>query len=68
MSRLVTAIWLASAGAALAHPGHDAAVAEGAAHWLTTPSHWIVLALAALVATEIARRAVRALRRKRRDA
>jgi len=68
MQRTATVIWLASAGAALAHPGHDAAIAEGAAHWFSTPSHWIVLALAALAATEIARRAVRALRRKRRDA
>ncbi len=67
MLRTSTLALLASAGAALAHPGHDAAVAEGAVHWLLQPSHWIVLALGALVITELARRGLRALRRARRD-
>jgi hypothetical protein len=60
---------LSTAGAALAHPGHDAAAAQGAAHWLTEWSHWIVLALAGLVVAELGRRAVRALlaRRSRRE-
>ncbi|MEE4120441.1 MAG: hypothetical protein V2I65_15670 [Paracoccaceae bacterium] len=60
---------LATAGAALAHPGHDAAAAQGAAHWLTEWSHWIVLALAGLVMAELGRRAIRArvARRSRRE-
>jgi Spy/CpxP family protein refolding chaperone len=57
-----------SAGAALAHPGHEAAAAQGAAHWFSSPSHWIVLALGILVATEAARRTVRALRARARQA
>ncbi len=59
---------LASTGAALAHPGHDAAVADGAAHWFTQPDHWIVLALVALVITEGARRVLRHRRRAHKDA
>lgn len=59
-------ILLAGAGAAQAHPGHEAAHVEGPAHWLGAADHWIVLALAALVAAEIGRRALRA-RAARRD-
>ena len=54
MLKLATPLALiATAGAALAHPGHDAAVSLGTAHWLTEWSHWIVLALAGLVARRV---------------
>jgi len=66
MSKLSPLALLATAGAAAAHSGHDAAVTEGAAHWLRDPDHWIVLALGALVAAELARRAWRGLRNRRR--
>jgi hypothetical protein len=60
---------LATTGAAVAHPGHDAAITHGAAHWLTEWSHWIVVALALLTVVEIARRAIRFLivRRARQE-
>ncbi|EAU46678.1 MULTISPECIES: hypothetical protein [Salipiger] len=45
------AFWLASASAAFAHAGHDAALpADGAAHWLLSPLHGLgVLALAGIL-------------------
>jgi hypothetical protein len=65
MLRPTAAALLATAGMAAAHPGHEAAAAEGAAHWLTDPAHWAVLALGALVLAEIARRGVARLLRLR---
>ena len=38
------AIWLLGATAAAAHPGHDAPVADGAAHWLLQGDHFLVIA------------------------
>ena len=38
------AVWLLGASSALAHPGHDAPVADGAAHWLLQLDHFIVIA------------------------
>lgn len=61
----LAAVLLVPAGMAAAHPGHEAAAARGAAHWLTDPAHWAVLALGAVVLAEIARRAVRRLLRQR---
>ncbi|MBY6003084.1 hypothetical protein KUV62_04145 [Salipiger bermudensis] len=45
------AFWLASASAAFAHSGHDAALpADSAAHWLLSPLHGLgVLALAVIL-------------------
>ena len=65
MLRSSAAALLATAGMASAHPGHEAAVAQGVAHWLADPAHWAVLALGALVLAEIARRGVRRLARHR---
>jgi hypothetical protein len=65
MLRTSSLILMASAGAALAHPGHETAHAQGAAHWLTDPSHWVVLALALLLAVEILRRVVGPVARRR---
>jgi len=65
MLRPSAAALLATAGMASAHPGHEAAEAQGVAHWLADPAHWAVLALAALVLAEIARRLVRRVVRKR---
>ncbi len=65
MSKLAPLALLATAGAAAAHSGHEAALTDGAAHWLSDPSHWIVLALGALVAAELARRTWRHLRARR---
>ena len=35
--------YILTAGAALAHPGHDAASVDGSAHWLTQTDHIAVL-------------------------
>ena len=45
------AFWLASASAAFAHAGHDAALpADGAAHWLLSPLHGLgVVALVGIL-------------------
>jgi hydrogenase/urease accessory protein HupE len=65
MLRTSAAAFLATAGMASAHPGHEAAVAQGLAHWLTDPAHWAVLALGAVVLAEIGRRVVRRVARRR---
>jgi hydrogenase/urease accessory protein HupE len=36
--------WLFTATAALAHPGHDTPVPDGAAHWLVNLDHLAVIA------------------------
>lgn len=41
--------FVATATAAQAHTGHEAAVTQGEAHWLTQGDHLAVLALAGLV-------------------
>lgn len=58
------AIWayILSAGAALAHGGHEEAVVMGDAHWFTTGDHVIVLVLAAFVAGLGARPVLRQVR------
>lgn len=61
MFRNSALILLVLTSAAQAHPGHDAALADGATHWLTSASHWVVVVLCALIAADLARRAVRAL-------
>ena len=38
--------WLGTATAAVAHPGHDTPVPDGALHWLVHGDHLAVLALA----------------------
>jgi hypothetical protein len=51
MKKTAILIYLASAMAAVAHPGHDAALpTESAAHWLFSPLHGVgVIALAGIV-------------------
>lgn len=61
-------IYALSTGVALAHGGHDAALREGDAHWLTQGDHLIVLALLALAAGLGLRRALRARRARRQEA
>ncbi|EIE50140.1 hypothetical protein AL036_02245 [Salipiger aestuarii] len=42
--------FLLTASAAMAHEGHDAALGDGAAHWLLSPLHGVgVLALGAVL-------------------
>jgi len=48
-------IYLLSAGAALAHGGHEEALAQGDVHWLTSPDHAIVLGLAGFALGLVAR-------------
>lgn len=38
------AIWLLAATSAAAHPGHEAPVSDGAAHWLLQGDHFLVIA------------------------
>lgn len=52
-------IYLLSAGAALAHGGHEEAVLQGDAHWLTSGDHVIVLMLAAFAIGSCVRSVVR---------
>ena len=62
MKKLLIA-YFATATAALAHPGHDAAVVEGQAHWLTQPDHIVVVGLsAALISLAGIRWSVRRMR------
>ncbi|MCR8723101.1 hypothetical protein [Frigidibacter sp. ROC022] len=42
-------VYLLGAGAALAHGGHEEAIEQGGAHWLTAGDHLIVLLLAGIV-------------------
>ncbi|MEE3359915.1 MAG: hypothetical protein VX248_08185 [Pseudomonadota bacterium] len=58
--------YILSAGAALAHTGHTAAVAQGDAHWLSQPDHLVVVGLA-IVAAGMAVRHVFAVRRSARQ-
>lgn len=58
-------VYLLSGGAALAHAGHDAAVIEGDAHWLTTGDHVIVLVLVGLACGLGLRAALRRVRAAR---
>ena len=63
---------LLSAGAALAHGGHEAAVVQGDAHWLMQGDHLAVLGLvvlfAGLVVGLVGRRVIPARRAQRRQA
>lgn len=61
----MSAALVAAGAVAGAHPGHDAELAAGAAHWFTEPSHWIVIALSGLLAAELLRRGLRALATRR---
>ncbi|WP_095590906.1 hypothetical protein [Actibacterium ureilyticum] len=63
-----TIAYLLGAGAALAHGGHEAAVTEGAGHWLRQPDHLVVLGLAVLAAGLGVRRLLRARRARRQEA
>ncbi len=56
-------VYILSAGAALAHGGHEAAVTEGYSHWFTSGDHMVVLVLAAFAAGLGLREVIRALRR-----
>lgn len=50
--------------AALAHPGHEAATAQGPAHWLTSADHLVVaVALGVALWCAIDPRPLQALRR-----
>ena len=51
MKKLAILTYLAISTAALAHPGHGAALPdEGAAHWLLSPAHGLgLIALAAVL-------------------
>ncbi len=60
--------YILSAGAALAHAGHDEAVVHGDAHWLMTGDHVIVLILGAGLLGMGAYRLIRRLARKRAKA
>lgn len=62
MKHAITVFFL-SAGAALAHGGHEAAVVQADAHWLTTGDHVILLLLAGIAVGLIARPVLRLLRR-----
>jgi len=44
------ATFLFSGSAALAHPGHDAALREGVSHWLFSPQHGLAVIAVAAVA------------------
>ena len=58
------AIFLATAGAASAHPGHGEPVAT---HWLTEADHLIVLAALGLMALSLGVGALAACRQARKD-
>ncbi len=56
--------WMLTATAALAHPGHDSAVPDGAAHWLVNLDHLaVIVAGVALVWLVLDTRPLAALRR-----
>jgi len=59
--------YLASTGAALAHPGHIEAVTEGEWHWLTEADHLAVVIPAVVAAVLGGRIGLRALRRIREE-
>ena len=59
---------LLSAGAALAHGGHEAAVVQGDAHWLMQGDHLAVLALGVVCVGLVGRRVITARRAQRRQA
>ncbi|MCR9087668.1 MAG: hypothetical protein NXH97_13090 [Rhodobacteraceae bacterium] len=63
MRHAITA-YVLSAGTALAHGGHEEAVVQGSAHWLTSGDHVIVLVLAAFVAVVGGLAALRRVRRR----
>ncbi len=67
MKHALTA-YILSAGAALAHAGHDEAVVYGDAHWLTTGDHVIVLILGAGLLGVGAYRLIRRIAHKRAQA
>ena len=56
--------WLLTATAAVAHPGHDSVVPDGAAHWLVNLDHLaVIVAGVALVWLALDTRPLAALRR-----
>jgi hydrogenase/urease accessory protein HupE len=56
--------WLLTATAAMAHPGHDSGLPDGAAHWLVHGDHFaVIVAGAALVWLLLDTRPLAALRR-----
>ena len=61
MKKAITA-YVLSASAALAHGGHEAALVQGEAHWLTAPDHLAVLVLAGLLVGGVLAGALRARR------
>lgn len=61
MKHAITALFL-SAGAAVAHGGHEEAVVSGDMHWLTTGDHVILLLLGGIAIGLMARPALRFLR------
>ena len=56
MLRIAITTFLLSAGAASAHPGHEAAFTHGDAHWLLQADHLAVLIPAALAGGILLRR------------
>jgi hydrogenase/urease accessory protein HupE len=56
--------WLLTATAAVAHPGHDAGIPDGAVHWLVNLDHLaVIVAGVALVWLALDTRPLAALRR-----
>ena len=60
-----TLLYLLTATAAVAHPGHESPVADGAAHWLAHGDHLaVIVAGVAFVWLALDGRALAALKRK----
>ncbi|SMX30683.1 hypothetical protein [Actibacterium lipolyticum] len=57
-------VYAMTAGAAVAHPGHDAAALQGQAHWLGQADHIAVVALVAALGAVIVYRRPRAMLRR----
>ncbi len=53
MKKVVTA-YVLTAGAALAHPGHEAALTHGDAHWLMAWDHLAVVGTASVLIALVA--------------
>ena len=68
ISAFFSGVGLLSAGAALAHGGHETAVVQGDVHWLMQGDHLAVLGLVVLFAGLVGRRVITARRAQRRQA
>lgn len=60
-------LYILSAGSALAHGGHEAAVTQGDAHWLLQVDHVVVLALVLAMGRLVVRRVSAERRKARRE-